>query len=118
MRSSRQEEDQEGLETPEVQGTGRPGGGGGGLQIPRAGQQAMPEAGAGGPRGPRGTEAPGPVTVSEEYNLSTILLYVPYPYVPGAGGGGCSSVPQQQCRTVHHQQCREVPRRRCSQVSR
>ena len=102
----------------EVEGTGRPGGGGGGLQIPRAGQQDTPGADAGGPRGPRGTEAPRPVTVSEEYNLSTILLYVPYPYVPGAGGGGCSSVPQQECRTVHHQQCREVPRRVCSQVSR
>ena len=113
MRSSRREEDQEGLE---VEGTGRPGGGGGGLRIPRAGHQDTPRAGAGSPRGPWGTEAPGPVTVSEEYNLSTILLYVPY--VPGAGDGGCSSVPQQQCRTVHHQQCREVPKRRCSQVSR
>ena len=71
MRFCRQEEGLEDLVGQEVEGTGRPGGGGGGLLIPRAGQRDTPGAGAGGLLAPRGTQVQGPVTVRSLVIVST-----------------------------------------------
>ena len=65
MRYSRQEEAPEVLE---VEVTGAPGGGGGGLLIPRAAQRDTPGPGAGGPQG---TQVVGPVTVRSLVIVST-----------------------------------------------